>query len=424
MSGTREKAGSFVKDNIGGIIFSVIIVIIVDIIGVSSLGAGKGRYIAISILHIPLVFIAWTIGNVIRKALHPSFVIANGFWGLLKERFFWRFGPQLILSIIVLAIAVNITQSFVTKSVTKDIATRFEKEFEIQPDNVNGNNEQSSPYFEITKDQFVQFYANGNEFVETDVERCATMISRGNEYLHVTGNITRELLLDIYRAAAVTEKELANEGVFLDFSDVKGFAALDMTSIGSPYGVNTIVLGEDFSEINRSYFHGSPIRNIYIPNTVKKIGEYAFESCSNLEGIVIPPSVTEIGNGAFWYCRNMAFVLFSKDSQIKVIGNAFGGSESLFNFTMPQKLEILGDNFSYSPITSLVFPETITSIGELGADNLTEVVIYAENPPKVKDNSFPKSITNIYVPRSSLKVYEDAWFDYEFTFHNQLKAMD
>jgi hypothetical protein len=140
--------------------------------------------------------------------------------------------------------------------------------------------------------------------------------------------------------------------------------------------------------------------------------------------IIIPPSVAEIGNGAFWYCRNMASVYFSKDSQIKIIGNAFHESELLSEFTLPPKLEILGDNFYLCPITSLFFPETITGIRELDADNLTEVVIYAENQPNVKYDSFHESIVNIYVSRSSLKAYEDAWFDYEFTFHNQLKDMD
>jgi hypothetical protein len=415
--------GSFIKDNLGGLVFSIALVVFADIVRVSSMEYGAGKYVALSILHIPAVFIAWVIGNAIRKAIHPDFVIANGFWGLLKERFFWRFGPQLILSIIVLAIAINLAQSFLIKSATKDIATRFEKEFEIQSDGVNGNNKQSSPYFELTKDQFVQFYANGNELVETDVERCATMIRRGYEYLHVTGNITGELLLDIYRAAAVTQKELANEGVFLDFSDVKGFATLNTSGIGSPYGVNTLVLSEDFLEIDSSFFGRSPIRNIYIPNTVQKIGEMAFHSCSNLEGIIIPPSVTEIGAGAFGNCKNMAFVYFSKDSQIKEIGNVFSGSELLSEFTLPPKLETLGDNFYFCPVTSLVFPETITSIGELDADNLTEVVIYAKNPPKVKNNTFPKSIVSIYVPQISLKAYEDAWFDYEFTFNDQLKAL-
>jgi hypothetical protein len=42
-----------------------------------------------------------------------------------------------------------------------------------------------------------------------------------------------------------------------------------------------------------------------IPNSVTKIGLWAFDGCSSLESIVIPDSVTEIGGGAFSECESL-----------------------------------------------------------------------------------------------------------------------
>ncbi|MBQ2361409.1 MAG: leucine-rich repeat protein, partial [Prevotella sp.] len=45
--------------------------------------------------------------------------------------------------------------------------------------------------------------------------------------------------------------------------------------------------------------------NTVIPNTVKKIGDYAFYRCFYLEDLKIPNSVTSIGNYAFYHCYGL-----------------------------------------------------------------------------------------------------------------------
>jgi hypothetical protein len=91
--------GSFISRNIGGIILTAVLSIIAWI---------SSKNFGFFILAIPFTFVGYLIGNRLRKLLHPDFVIADGFWGILKEQVFWKFGPQLIGALIGLAIGTSL----------------------------------------------------------------------------------------------------------------------------------------------------------------------------------------------------------------------------------------------------------------------------------------------------------------------------
>jgi hypothetical protein len=86
-----SDSNSFLKSNIGAIILTLIFSIFICVANTIPFGI---------ILAFPLSFVGYIIGNKLRLLVHPDFVIASGFMGLLKEKFFWRFGPQLVGSLI------------------------------------------------------------------------------------------------------------------------------------------------------------------------------------------------------------------------------------------------------------------------------------------------------------------------------------
>lgn len=51
------------------------------------------------------------------------------------------------------------------------------------------------------------------------------------------------------------------------------------------------------------------VNHIAIPNSVTKIGEWAFCGCNSLESIKIPNSVAEIGDRAFSGCTSLLYGL-------------------------------------------------------------------------------------------------------------------
>ena len=74
-----------------------------------------------------------------------------------------------------------------------------------------------------------------------------------------------------------------------------------------------VQFGQEITEIPAHLLEGTGIEEITIPDTVTKIGEYAFKDCTDLKKIIIPDSVTEIGEGILDGC-SQAVIVCSEDS--------------------------------------------------------------------------------------------------------------
>ena len=201
-----------------------------------------------------------------------------------------------------------------------------------------------------------------------------------------------------------------NPGAYLD-KDAEG--ALEVTEIfDTAYSVSDIV-------------------SVKLPDTVKKIGEYAFDNCtkltdvslsesletigdyafsySSVKSINIPDSVTEIGDGAFYHCATLEEVKLPSeiekingytfcyctslkkieipDSVTEIGVGAFKGCKTLDEVKLPSKIEkISGNTFqNCTSLNKIELPETVKEIGYSafrGCGSLKEVTV-------------PKSVTSI-----------------------------
>jgi hypothetical protein len=418
--------------NIGGFIFAVVLVVIADVQAMSTLEGGKFAYLLLSVLHIPLVFLGYLVGNGLRKMLHPDAIIAYGFWGLLKEKIFWKIGPQTIGACIVLAIAVNFTQDLVynpDRQKAKETASRMKDTSQASTT--------TKPQFaeQISREEFIKKYVGNNQVIETDISRLNTLIKRGNKYFKLTGLITS----DNWRNSTPNISEF--NGLSLDLSDAVINGEITIS------GFDTIILGNDITNVK-----SIEAKYVYIPNSVTRIGDGMFYNSDLIEEIIIPASVTEIGSMAFNGCTALKRVYFSRNAQLKIIErSAFSGCENLTRIDIPDSVTIIGNNAFWrceslgqlnlmesshletigeaalygTNIVKLYLPSSVKEIGRSVTEEtpLTVVTITALTPPQVSQDSFPKTIQKIYVPKESLKLYEEAWFDYEFTFNNQLTAI-
>ena len=80
-----------------------------------------------------------------------------------------------------------------------------------------------------------------------------------------------------------------------------GSAAYDYKVGSTTPEPDVITLKSGTKSITQGAFFGCNIESIIIPNTVTKIGSYAFANCNSLKSVTIPPSVKSIGEKAFGY---------------------------------------------------------------------------------------------------------------------------
>ena len=147
---------------------------------------------------------------------------------------------------------------------------------------------------------------------------------------------------------------------------------------------------------------------VTIPSSVKRINDYAFESCGNLTSVTIPKSVKSIGDEAFSECRNLSSITIP--NSVKNIGDsAFDGCRSLKSITIPNSVTSIGDGAFYNctNLTSITIPNSVKNIGHMafyGCTSLNSVTIQkgvtsigdlAFNDCKITSITIPKSVTNI-----------------------------
>jgi hypothetical protein len=128
----------------------------------------------------------------------------------------------------------------------------------------------------------------------------------------------------------------------------------------------TLVLPDSVKAIgDRAFQFCSSLEYIALPDDITHIGAYAFSDCENLKRIEIPANVAEIGKNAFYFCERLESVIFAEGVQIATIpSNAFANCYSLRSITIPQGVKVLEESaFAYCRnLHSITLPHGITTI--------------------------------------------------------------
>ena len=198
--------------------------------------------------------------------------------------------------------------------------------------------------------------------------------------------------------------------------------------------LESVALPESLTTLgSRSFEFCKSLKTIKIPSGVTTIPFQCFNGCSSLESIAIPEGVTDIGNEAFSGCNLNALTL--PESLVKIGSWAFYYNRSLKSINIPAKVKTIEEwAFTYCGLTELVIPEgvttigqkaffnnslqkltlpsTITSIGESAFyDNnrFLSIICNAATPPTLGADVFGRSITtSIKVPMASIAAYRQA----------------
>lgn len=223
----------------------------------------------------------------------------------------------------------------------------------------------------------------------------------------------------------------------LDLSDATGLTTNVVISpdgsgsVYRNYTLKKITLPEGITSIGRWGFAGfCALEEINIPSTVTSLGHSAFRMCEKLETITIPEGITSIPSNCFWRCGSLrecnipesveriesgAFSFTSLEGSLvfgenlEYIGGSAFYRTNISSIDMSKTkitsiCEVSGDMnaFAYcSNLTSLVLPNTITSIGTTAfSSSPIGIIDLPASVTSLKNNAFDWRGASIVISRA------------------------
>ena len=143
-----------------------------------------------------------------------------------------------------------------------------------------------------------------------------------------------------------------------------------------------------------------------IPNGVTSIGNYAFYNSNNLTKIEIPSSITKIGDNAFFGCSNLRAVYNNSPLNITA-GSSSNGYVAYYASTIIQETDEVQGDYVFRIINGS--PTLIAYIG-----NNTEITLpenYKEESYLIGEKAFRNSpITSIVIPNCVTSIGNSAFY--------------
>jgi len=151
-----------------------------------------------------------------------------------------------------------------------------------------------------------------------------------------------------------------------------------------------------------AFWKGDSLVSIELPNSLTTIGTGTFMFCEALKTINIPSSATTIGDSAFYCCR--ALTSIEIPNSVTTIGaRAFEECDALTSINIPDSITAISDRMVYACdlLENITIPNTITSIGESAfslCQSLKEIKI-PNSVMEIKINAFSYTkIETINIP--------------------------
>lgn len=178
-------------------------------------------------------------------------------------------------------------------------------------------------------------------------------------------------------------------------------------------------------------FQASSIREVSLPDGIKKIGDYAFYQCASLVTCTMGQSIEEIGFSVFHGDKLLAGII-NLPALKKIANVAFkdcqkiSAIESLGSITIINGSASQGGTFQgCNSMTFVRLPatlETISAYAFWACTGIKTLICEAAVPPSIVSTSIPNNASMaVYVPDASVEAYKTAtgWS----TFANRIKGI-
>lgn len=163
---------------------------------------------------------------------------------------------------------------------------------------------------------------------------------------------------------------IEKDGFTMSLYGTKLIKCNDIEDCHIPYGVKVIA--------KEAFKNAKNIKNLYIPNSVEEIEQYAFSSL-NIESVYIPKSVSKWGEGVFSLCTQLKKVIM-EDGLPKLGLSMFAHCDKIESINIPDSITYLPDRiFSYCKnLKNINLSSNLDNIGDNAfytCENLKTIVI-------------------------------------------------
>ena len=155
--------------------------------------------------------------------------------------------------------------------------------------------------------------------------------------------------------------------------------------------LKTVVIPDSVKSIGENAFERCAITEIRLEN-IESIGVSAFQECKDLKCAILSPNLKSLGNHAFSRCSALEYVYIP--STIKTIPDFAFADCALKSVVLPDSIESIGNSaFSNDPLEYINIPNSVKSIGSgaFSNTNMTSVVI----PASVKSIGWGTFVTKV-----------------------------
>ena len=132
---------------------------------------------------------------------------------------------------------------------------------------------------------------------------------------------------DIDEPEEYTYLKAAEKEKILTFKDLKDYRGVDQQGYRFRQDIEEVVIPEGAKKIQKSmFFNCRELKNIYLPDTIEEIEDFAFADCVKLEEISFKgkTNLRKIGISAFENCKSLDKVDIPKYVE-KLEASSFGG---------------------------------------------------------------------------------------------------
>lgn len=161
------------------------------------------------------------------------------------------------------------------------------------------------------------------------------------------------------------------------------------------------ISGIEVNAIGSDAFRGLNIKNVKIPNSVKKIFANAFAFCNFLETITIPSSVSEIGASAFFGCQSLKSVTIENGLE-EIPVNCFQLCDKLETVVLPESIALINTGaFVDCPLLKVItIPSENVFISATSFSRTSDVIVICKKGSKVDTTMESFGFERVYLADS------------------------